>query len=529
MRLKKVFRSINRSNLLPSLLLAMIVAGGIFCIFIFSAGLFSYDVYDYFEGVFWADASIRSHSLINPDFLYYYVLPFGSNVIMAPFVYLFGTSCLANQLGMLVFFLLYLAAAFLLAKALFPRSRKSRLLFVSVTSLFVYTYIGDNLLHHLLMYGIGLVCMMGELACLIEINRKKRSAAHMILLAILCLWSAVNGFSAVLSSIPVLAALLITGFRNGTLSKKENAVPAAVMLTTTAVGLLLFMHLNASALSQNMYEKRFVLDSVDNVVVNLTHNLPVSYLKLFHFSPNSDPLISLNGFFMLISLLFAVSVIALPLFLKSREKSPSDPPDEPESLLVLSNLFIILISLVQFALVTTSSLRYLFNGVLSVFIICAYRFTRFTGKGGGAVPLIPLIILVAVMSVKMVAYTYPHESGIKKGFEQVSDVLKQEGLSYGYAMNRYWTTLDVVSEGSCSTSIIAADVKTEKLVVRKDRVYLEELKKPEGIDRYYIIAFGQELEDNEEYLSGWTECQKVWNANILIYDFASWDDMFVEG
>ena len=50
---------------------------------------------DYVEGLFWADASIKNSSLLNPDYIYPYAIPFGANVIFIPFVYALGIS----QLG----------------------------------------------------------------------------------------------------------------------------------------------------------------------------------------------------------------------------------------------------------------------------------------------------------------------------------------------------------------------------------------------------------------------------------------------
>ena len=202
----------NRVNL-PLILFCPVILCGFLRIFIFSIGIFYYDIPDYFEGVFWAEATLRSGSVINPDYVYYYLVPFGSNLIMAPFVALFGVSYIANQLGMLVYYLIYLAVLFHFSGVLYKENQK-RLIFCAVISLFIYTYIGDNLLHHLLCYGIGFVCFLGELSCLVAISQKKQIVRNLVFLAFFCLWSSSNGpVTAALSGFPVMAALLISGYR----------------------------------------------------------------------------------------------------------------------------------------------------------------------------------------------------------------------------------------------------------------------------------------------------------------------------
>ena len=211
----------NKINL-PLILFCLVILSGVLCIFTFSTGINLYDLHDYIEGVFWADATLRSGSVINPDYVYYYIVPFGSNLIMAPFVAIFGVSFIANQLGMLVYYLIYLAVLFRLSRILFEENQR-RLIFCAVTSLFIFTYIGDNLLHHLLCYGIGFVCFLGELSCLIDLHRKKHSIRNLLLLAFFCLWSSSNGLvTAALSSFPVIFSLLLSGYKFKRIFSREK-------------------------------------------------------------------------------------------------------------------------------------------------------------------------------------------------------------------------------------------------------------------------------------------------------------------
>ena len=365
--MKKIKGILNGTNIINYLTLSMILISGFVCIFIFSTGILSYDLYDYIEGVFFSEATLKSSSLINPEYIYFYVIPFASNIIMAPFVKLFGTTMLANQMGMIVFYLIYIGTSFKLSSALFPEDKKSKLLFMSVLSMFIYTYVGDNLLHHILMYGIGFVCFIGELSCVIEIGRNNKVEKNTVLLIFLCLWSAANGFSAALSNIPLIIAIVIVKLNRKSLNKKENKLLLITILMVTVIGLLLFLYMNSIAISLDKYKIRLSLDTNEKLVENLVKDLPKDYLKLFYYIPENDPVFSARGMFMLIKLFSAFAVIALPLAIGRIEKKKGNTAyNENECILYLSNIIIIVVCLLEYALVVTSVLRYLFNAALSM-------------------------------------------------------------------------------------------------------------------------------------------------------------------
>ena len=129
----------------------LVVISSVFCVFTYTRGINPYDTWDFSEGVFWAEATIKAKSIINPEYSYYYFLPFGSNLIMIPFVLLYGTTLLANQLGMLPYLAILIFVLYKLSSILYKDSIH-RILFITVSMMFAYTYAGDNTLHHLLNY-----------------------------------------------------------------------------------------------------------------------------------------------------------------------------------------------------------------------------------------------------------------------------------------------------------------------------------------------------------------------------------------
>ena len=179
-------------------------------------------MYDYTEGVFWAEAALRSSSIVSLEYLYSYLVPFGSNLLMAPFVYLFGTTFLANELGMLIYYVIFMLMFYRLARSLFE-NLNDRLLFLGIANMFVFTYTADNMFHHLLCYGIGFACFAGQLSCLIDIENHRRLKRSWVLLMALCLWASLNGVASVgLSAVPVMLAFMLAAFKEGTLFKKTT-------------------------------------------------------------------------------------------------------------------------------------------------------------------------------------------------------------------------------------------------------------------------------------------------------------------
>ena len=53
--MRRLLRVLRDGSVLPAVLVALIVVSGIVTVFTFSTGLYNYDLWDYVEGVFWAE------------------------------------------------------------------------------------------------------------------------------------------------------------------------------------------------------------------------------------------------------------------------------------------------------------------------------------------------------------------------------------------------------------------------------------------------------------------------------------------
>ena len=521
----------HNSESLLILLFFLVLFSSLILIFTFSPGIMYYDVYDYCEGLPLADATIRSRSLIHPDYIYYYTLPLGPNVLMAPFILLFGYTMRANQAGMIVYLCMYLGVMYKLSRALYE-DRKSRILFCTVLSLFVYTYIGDNLLHHLLAYGIGFVCFLGELACVIEIRRQQNIRWNTILLVILSFWSSANGISpAALSGLSILAAFLLPGILNGKWHTKENLQILKIMIPSTIAGLGLYLYLNSTARTMNEYVNHFILDDAYAVVFRLFINTLSDYLKLFYYDPADIPLFSLSGLLHMIRLCFAITVLVLPVWI-SRKYSVKTTMGEDRALIFMSCGMVWLVCLAQYLLMTSSIFRFLFNGVLGLFLICAVLFTDYREKIPAGIPV--LAALIVLMTVKTIVVTYPNGLTVLKRYEDLNELLNRENLPVGYCFSQNPRPVEILSQHKNNVYPLYFDENTEKFKVSYDRTYTWNQHKPEGIDRFYI-AFDA-TKPIDKYYSGLGQIlldscrEKIVfnNLTLLIYDIEDWESVLSE-
>ena len=93
--------------------LLLLIPTGILLYFILGPGE-GYLHSDCTDTLWWANASYESGQWISDNFAYAALLPFGGSLLMLPFIPLFGVSVATHNAGMILFVILFVAAAMLL-------------------------------------------------------------------------------------------------------------------------------------------------------------------------------------------------------------------------------------------------------------------------------------------------------------------------------------------------------------------------------------------------------------------------------
>ena len=196
----------------------------------------------------------------------------------------------------------------------------------------------------------------------------------------------------------------------------------------------------------------------------------------------------------------------------------------------MANMMNVLIAVSQCVLFTTSAERYLFIGTISMFFFTAVGLLDVMKKEKGNMILIPVICLALLFSAKLAGDIRAGEQR-KASLENACRALDEEGLPYGYVIGRYYKVLELVSHGENRNTSIIFDEDKEKFYIEYDRIYLEELEKPEDLARFYVLREGEyDAEDPENMLLE-TVCRDKMTVDqftIYIFDIADWDKLFVK-
>ena len=183
-----------------------------FYIIFISKGYYHADCTD---TITWAEAVLDGKALMNSDFYYACLLPFGGQLLMVPFVAIFGVSMTAQLCGMVLFAICFgLALAFLLRSMNFSYKWSV----FGVSALFLIVSISEKLREifwcHIIYYSLGLLFVMVGLGLLLRVlNCEKSKKKYMILLLIWTVLCSMNGIQALtIYGLPVLAAFMTNIF-----------------------------------------------------------------------------------------------------------------------------------------------------------------------------------------------------------------------------------------------------------------------------------------------------------------------------
>lgn len=118
---------------------------------------------DSFDTLYWAGASVDGKTLMNKDFTYAAILPFGGTTIMMPLIAVFGFSMKAQQYGMAVFALLMFYSVYFLVRSM----KKSIVSALLTTGVFALTLCCSSKVREIFYDHVIYYSMSGFLSCML--------------------------------------------------------------------------------------------------------------------------------------------------------------------------------------------------------------------------------------------------------------------------------------------------------------------------------------------------------------------------
>lgn len=394
---------------------------------------------DYADTVTWAKASVDAKALFSKDFTYACLLPFGGQLLMMPFVAIFGYSYTAHACGMIVFFLL-----FALALSAFFRSIGANrfwvglLLFCVTGSLCSSEKLREVYFGHILYYSLGGLFLLVGLTLALSLKNDKPDKIQWRLIAF-CLWCVLCSTDG-LTSLTLFVLPLCTALLFEHLCDKEvhffssesfsRSLPVLYAIAASLAGLAL-----GAALRNGFhapYQEAFSTFSSElDWQANFEKFFP-SFLVLFTGPVKMyESFTSFTGIFSALRIVFGLFVLAAPLislfFWKKLHRG--------EKLLIVAHFTVCATMLFAFVFGLLSNAEWRLTPMLFTSLLTTVCFVRrlsllpFWNRFGLlALAFCTLIAGLGFFDVSRLPATAPEGSGA-----DLAHYLELRGYTYGYS------------------------------------------------------------------------------------------------
>ena len=485
--------------ILSCVLFAFAVALTIYYILGPFAGEFHSDCTD---TIYWADATVESGEIVSSTYYYSAVLPFGGQLVMIPFIWIFGFSMKAHLAGMIVFSLILAASLFYffrssgmgLAWAFFYSA-------VTLLSFFSSAKMREIFFGHVIYYSLCILffALFAGTAFRFFLNGgdgkgkiPAKAGLYACLFFALSLFIASDGFQMiVLSTAPVFAAiaaeLLLDGKRKfGSVGELKPVFFLAIGAVCTLAGLLL-LKLVSHGVEAGYQSGYSTYDDMGKWFENLSA-FPKSFFTLIGVDIRKrDPVFSLGSVLNILRLVFGTSVLVIPVvaaFNYRRIKTRA------VRITVIAHLFVSGFVMFGFVFGNLSTANWrlipMFGTAVITSCVCAWEMLGHSRVPTRISVAVSALILSAAMLSGTGALTVSAGQTGNRYLYELSDYLQQESLTYGYA--DYW-------ESQAISLILGPDVKVrcvrfglgneiEMYPYQTDRNWYDG---SDGSDRYFMI------------------------------------------
>ena len=522
---------INRKkwNFKQGLLFNTVVTIAACLLFLFACGIIQYFIWsdlfiqefdaDVAENVIWAQASVESGRLLNPNFYYTQILPFGGNLIFTPIVRHYGVNLFSLRLGMSIWsglFALVLAGFFLCLKWNLPASFFSAafiLMFLSGTE-----KLREIFWTHVVHYNLSLFYLMLAfifLSGMIHPDRKRRMFSLIGFELCLILGSANNIAVVLFFSVCILCGIILERFLLEGLPlllNKENLILFAESAAGVLIGLLLGRILAADA-STAYIDNYSVFSSADRWMSNLLA-FPNNWFSMFTNLPeNIVPFFSSVGIKLLLRILAALLIFGLSWRTLSLWHSIGS---RLERIFICCHWFICAVTLFfyVFGVISSSPWRIIpmfFTSLAAVLIILKHDLSHLTETG----PEIQLLDFGTLLSIFLYAgicsFTVFHQNAntdLWFGQDRILKTLADHGLRYGYNLD-YWfaNSITVLTEERIKVREVI--LKDGKLSPSYHQSNIQWYEDQPDVDRYFLVCQEDEFWYHPEFAEGAVETYRA--------------------
>lgn len=504
---KRIKRKINIETMAAAAILMLGFAVVVF--FIFTRERADFNV-DFTDSLLWAAASVESKSLINPEFWYAYIIPFSGSLLMIPLVKIQGVTYLAHELGMTLFALVFTVSVFFGGKAFGLTARKScfmtglLLLLLMSSSVTRMIFFGHVIHYSLAMVFTGVAfILLNKLDCLYAEVFTTRQKICFILLLIWVGLCCINGSSALmLFFCPAAGALILERLLDKneiTVSNiKKPLLRLMCMSGAAALGFLIKRY-RIQPYFDSSYEESFSALLGHEEWFWKEQGFLVRFSTLLTgWVYKGTPMLSLDGMFILLRIVLAVLLLAVPVCALFFYKKCSN---RMMRLLLLDYWVLFILTQLTYSVARIQEANWRLGALLGMSIIVSLVFLLWILREPFFCRFAYLILSVIVISACSAVVTViqlPTDSSVN-GYDRLAKVLEENELDYGYT--------DLWGGANAITVMTDSKIKVRVIHLENGEYSIERYQSQASwyedqpdVDKYFAVLSNEMIPEFEDTL-----------------------------
>ena len=478
------------------------------------------------DTLWWAQASYDSGRLISDNFKYAALLPFGGNLLMLPFIPLFGVSMITHNIGMIIFAILFVAGLIFLGRSLgygyFP---SSILAFIVTLVLSSSDKLREIMWGHVIYYSLGLLFLCVGLSLVIRLQNKnlfngvlKDKKTLILIIALFAFTAAAmtNGIqSFIIYLLPVAGALVLERIfadedKEQLKARSFNHLAICGILTVSAVIGLLLLKAISHGVSAGYASAYSSYEGMNNWL-NSAHNFFQHWFSLFGVSvEKGDPLVSLASVKNIIRIFTSLFLLAFPiisLFMYKKINSRG------ARLVLLSHFVLSALIMYAYLFGLLSSANWRLTPMLGssaiASVVCAIELIVPKGieisKRFGILAMCFLVLAPSVSAVEIAKM--PADYGRDNNLHMLAEALEENGLKYGYA--EFWLSQAITLLSDSKVKVRNIDIYSDGIEKYEYQSQYTWFDDQEGVSEYFLLVSDYHNSVLSEWLAGQTGITKT--------------------
>lgn len=458
------------------------------------------------DTLYWAEAAMQGNGIINPDFSYAAIMPFGGNLFMQIWIPFFGISMLTHTLGMTTFFVLFTAALFWL---LHEMKWSFRWKGIAIGGMLMAISLSEKLREifwgHVIYYSLGMLFLLIGLSLVLHIYNlqikpntkglKVKKVFFLLLLLAMFIFCCTNSTTAIaLFALPIMGALVCERVLDHTTPlKSKKTLMSIIMLILCGAGVVLGMKLGEHLANgvQAGYATAYSHFSETNTWWEHIENLPLAFLNLNGLDVSAEYfLMSKEGIDIIMLLAHVAVIVILPFAALFNYKKIKETGLR---MLIWSHFVSTAFILIGYICGGLNTANWRLSPLIVTSFLVSISFMRWIYKNTefkrlGILLLVPAAYVCTSCAIDIAKM--PHDSYLENTHYKLAQYLEENDLEYGYAT--FWNAQVITVQSDSKCKVRNVDINENGVFRNPYQSNTKWFEDQEGQDDYFLLMdFGQ--------------------------------------